>query len=211
MRPLVSMLIAVLVSTGCATKKYVVGQVGEVNNKVSTLSTEIEKTQERSQRNEARIDEVNQSAQAAHAGVSEAKDSASKAFRRAEEAERLAKGKLVYQVTISNDKVTFPRNRAKLSDDARKLVDETVGPVVSDNRGAYLEIEGHTDSTGSTSYNRRLGEDRALAVRDYLHDHYQIALNRMAVISYGAAKPVEDNKTRTNRAMNRRVVISVLE
>ena len=211
MRPLVSMLIAVLVSTGCATKKYVVGQVGEVNNKVSTLSTEIEKTQERSQRNEARIDEVNQSAQAAHAGVSEAKDSASKAFRRAEEAERLAKGKLVYQVTISNDKVTFPRNRAKLSDDARKLVDETVGPVVADNRGAYLEIEGHTDSTGSTSYNRRLGEDRALAVRDYLHDHYQIALNRMAVISYGAAKPVEDNKTRANRAMNRRVVISVLE
>ena len=211
MRPLVSMLIAVLVSTGCATKKYVVGQVGEVNNKVATLSTEIEKTQERSQRNEARIDEVNQSAQAAHAGVSEAKDSASKAFRRAEEAERLAKGKLVYQVTISNDKVTFPRNRAKLSDDAKKLVDETVGPVVSDNRGAYLEIEGHTDSTGSTSYNRTLGEDRALAVRDYLHDHYQIALNRMAVISYGAAKPVEDNKTQTNRAMNRRVVISVLE
>jgi len=211
MRPLVSMLIAVLVSTGCATKKYVVGQVGEVNNKVATLSTEIEKTQERSQRNEARIDEVNQSAQAAHAGVSEAKDSASKAFRRAEEAERLAKGKLVYQVTISNDKVTFPRNRAKLSDDAKKLVDETVGPVVSDNRGAYLEIEGHTDSTGSTSYNRTLGEDRALAVRDYLHDHYQIALNRMAVISYGAAKPVEDNRTRANRAMNRRVVISVLE
>src|SRR5437773_12331959 len=85
------------------------------------------------------------------------------------------------------------------------------GPIVADNRGAYLEIEGHTDSTGSTSYNRRLGEDRALAVRDYLHDHYQIALNRMAVISYGAAKPVEDNKTRANRAMNRRVVISVLE
>ena len=211
MRPLVSMLIAVLVSTGCATKKYVVGQVGEVNNKVATLSTEIEKTQERSQRNEARIDEVNLSAQAAKAGVSEAKDSAAKAFSRAEEAERLAKGKLVYQVTISNDKVTFPRNRAKLSDDAKKLVDETVGPVVSDNRGAYLEIEGHTDSTGSTSYNRTLGEDRALAVRDYLHDHYQIALNRMAVISYGAAKPVEDNRTRANRAMNRRVVISVLE
>jgi len=211
MRPLFPLLVVVLVSTGCATKKYVVGQVGEVNNKVATLSTEIENTQQRSQRNEARIDEVNQSAQAAKAGVSEAKDSAAKAFSRAEEAERLAKGKLVYQVTISNDKVTFPRNRAKLSDDAKKLVDDTVGPVVADNRGAYLEIEGHTDSTGSASYNRTLGEDRALAVRDYLHDHYQIALNRMAVISYGAEKPVENNKTRSNRAMNRRVVISVLE
>jgi len=211
MRSVVPLLVAVLVSTGCATKKYVVRQVGEVNDKVATLSTAVENTQQRSQRNEARIDEVNQSAQAAKAGASEAKDSAAKAFSRAEEAERLAKGKLVYQVTISNDKVTFPRNRAKLSDDAKKLVDETVGPVVADNRGAYLEIEGHTDSTGSPSYNRTLGEDRALAVRDYLHDHYQIALNRMAVISYGATKPVEDNKTRANRAMNRRVVISVLE
>jgi peptidoglycan-associated lipoprotein len=211
MRPLFPLLVVLLVSTGCATKKYVIGQVGEVNNKVATLSTEIENTQQRSQRNETRIDEVNQSAQAAKAGVSEAKDSAAKAFSRAEEAERLAKGKLLYQVTLSNDKVTFPRNRAKLSDDAKKLVDETVGPVVAENRGAYLEIEGHTDSTGSASYNRRLGEDRALAVRDYLHDHYQIALNRMAVISYGGVKPVEDNKTRANRAMNRRVVISVLE
>ena len=203
MRSVVPLLVAVLVSTGCATKKYVVRQVGEVNTKVATLSTEIENTQQRSQRNEARIDEVNQSAQAAKAGVSEAKDSAAKAFSRAEEAERLARGKLVYQVTISNDKVTFPRNRAKLSDDAKKLVDETVGPIVADNRGAYLEIEGHTDSTGPASYNHRLGEDRALAVRDYLHDHYQIALNRMAVISYGAEKPVEDNKTRANRAMKR--------
>jgi len=211
MRTLVPLLVAVVVSTGCATKKYVVRQVGEVNDKVGALSTQVEKTQERSQRNEVRIDEVNLDAQAAKTGASEAKDSASKAFSRAEEAERLAKGKLVYQVTLSNDKVTFPRNRAKLSDDAKKLVDETVGPVVADNRGAYLEIEGHTDSTGSPSYNRKLGEDRALAVRDYLHDHYQIALNRMAVISYAAEKPVENNKTRASRAMNRRVVISVLE
>lgn len=64
---------------------------------------------------------------------------------------------------------------------------------------------------GTPDYNRKLGEDRARAVRDYLHDRYQIALNRMEVISYGATKPVEDNKTRASRAVNRRVVISVLE
>ena len=211
MRTLVPLLVAAVMSTGCATKKYVVRQVGDVSDKVGALSTQVEATQERTRRNEARIDEVNQDAQAAKTGASEAKDSAGKAFSRAEEAERLAKGKLVYQVTLSNDKVTFPKNRARLSDDAKKLVDETVGPIVADNRGAYLEIEGHTDSTGPVSYNRRLGEDRALAVRDYLHDHYQIALNRMEVISYGATKPVENNKTRANRAQNRRVVISVLE
>jgi peptidoglycan-associated lipoprotein len=212
MRTLLPLLVAaVVVSTGCATKSHVARQVGAVNDKVAALSTEVEKTQEVSRRNEARIDEVNQDAQSAKAGASEAKDSAGRALTRAGEAERLAKGKLIYQVTLSNDKVTFPFNRARLSDDAKKMVDETLGPIVQENRGAYLEIEGHTDSTGTVAYNHRLAEDRAMAVRDYLHDHYQVALNRMAVISYGSEKPVENNKTRANRAMNRRVVISVLE
>jgi outer membrane protein OmpA-like peptidoglycan-associated protein len=50
-----------------------------------------------------------------------------------------------------------------------------------------------------------------MAVRNYLHEQHQIALNRIEVISYGEAKPVTDNANRTNRAMNRRVVIKVLE
>jgi outer membrane protein OmpA-like peptidoglycan-associated protein len=200
-------LVAAL-SMGCATKKYVSREVGEVNEKVSTLTTSVEKTQEATQRNEVRINEVDQKAMS---GVAEAKDSAGRALTRAEDAEKAAKGKLIYSATLSNDKVTFPFNRAKLSDDAKKLVDETVGPIVADNRGVYLEIEGHTDSTGSENFNRTLAEDRAMAVRNYLHDQYQIALNRMEVISYGASKPVEDNKTRANRAANRRVVINVME
>lgn len=206
--PLVAASVASVALSGCATKKYVGREVGEINQKVDTLSGEMEKTQERVKRNEVRIDDVDKQAQA---GISDAKGSAQNALKRATEAERAAKGKLIYTVTLSNDKVTFPVNRAKLSDDAKKMVDETLGPMVAENRGAYLEIEGHTDSTGPAAYNRRLGEDRAMAVRDYLHDHYQVALNRMEVISYGATKPVEDNKTRANRAMNRRVVISVLE
>jgi outer membrane protein OmpA-like peptidoglycan-associated protein len=208
MRSAVLTVLVAALSMGCATKKYVSREVGEVNEKVSTLTTSVEKTQEATQRNEVRINEVDQKAMS---GVAEAKDSAGRALSRAEDAEKAAKGKLIYSATLSNDKVTFPFNRAKLSDDAKKLVDETVGPIVADNRGVYLEIEGHTDSTGSENYNRTLAEDRAMAVRNYLHDQYQIALNRMEVISYGASKPVEDNKTRANRAANRRVVINVME
>ena len=48
-------------------------------------------------------------------------------------------------------------------------------------------------------------------MRNYLRDQHQIALNRMEVISYGESRPVADNRTRSNRAMNRRVVIKVLE
>jgi outer membrane protein OmpA-like peptidoglycan-associated protein len=143
--------------------------------------------------------------------VTEAKGSAQQALTRATEAERAAKGKLIYTVTLSNDKVTFPVNRARVSDEAKALVDEAIAQLKAENRGVYFEIEGHTDSTGPEEYNHRLGEDRAMAVRNYLHDQHGIALNRIEVISYGEARPVVDNKTRDHRAQNRRVVIKVLE
>jgi outer membrane protein OmpA-like peptidoglycan-associated protein len=209
MRPFVVPLIAVALSvSGCATKKYVGREVGEINQKVDTLSADVEKTQERVKRNEVRIDDVDKQSQA---GISEAKGAAQQALRRATEAERAAKGKLIYTVTLSNDKVTFPVNRSAVAPDARMLVDEAIAQLKAENRGVYFEIEGHTDSSGPAAYNEKLGLERATAVRNYLHDQHGIALNRLEVISYGEAKPVADNKTRVSRAQNRRVVINVLE
>jgi peptidoglycan-associated lipoprotein len=201
-------LLASFAVTGCATKKYVSREVGEVNQKVDSLSTEVEKTQERVKRSEVRIDEVNQSATT---GINEAKGSAAQAMTKAQDAEKAAKGKIIYTVTLSNDKVTFPVNRAEVSDDAKRLVDEAIAQLKAENKGVYFEIEGHTDASGPEEYNLKLGEDRAMAVRNYLHDQHGIALNRMQVISYGESKPVVDNKTKDNRAQNRRVVIKVLE
>jgi len=201
-------LLASLAVSGCATKKYVSREVGEVNQKVDSLSTEVEKTQERVKRNEVRIDEVNSQAQT---GINEAKGSAQQAMTKAQEAEKAAKGKIIYTVTLSNDKVTFPVNRAEISDEAKKLIDEAIAQLKAENKGVYFEIEGHTDSSGPEEYNHKLGEDRAMAVRNYLHDAHGVALNRIEVISYGETKPVVDNKTRDNRAQNRRVVIKVLE
>ena len=197
-------VVLAVVATGCATKKHVAKEVGAVNQKVDTLATEVEKTQERVKRNEVRIDET-------QAGVAEAKGSAQAAMNKAVDAEKAAKGKLIYTVTLSNDKVTFPVSRSEVSDDAKKLIDEAIGPFKAENRGVFFEIEGHTDATGPDEYNMKLGEDRAMAVRNYLHDQHGIALNRMQVISYGKAKPVADNKTKDGRAQNRRVVIKVLE
>ena len=197
-------LVVAVAASGCATKKYVAREVGEVNTKVETLTTEVEKTQERTKRNEVRIEEVNQETQAA-------KGSAQQALVKATEAEKAAKGKLIYTVTLSNDKVTFPLNRAEVSDDAKALIDEAIAQLKAENKGVFFEIEGHTDSTGPEPYNLKLGEERALAVRNYIHDQHGIALSRMELISYGETKPVVDNKSRANRAQNRRVVIKVLE
>lgn len=200
--------VAGLAVSGCATKKYVGTEVGEVNQKVESLGAEVERTQERVRRNEVRIDEVNQQAQA---GVADARGSAQRALERANEAERAAKGKLIYTVTLSNDKVTFPLNRWEISDEAKVIIDEAVTPFKQENRGVFFEVEGHTDATGPENYNLKLGEDRAVAVRNYLRDQHGIALSRIEVMSYGETRPVVDNKTRENRAQNRRVVIKVLE
>jgi peptidoglycan-associated lipoprotein len=205
---IVPLLAASVALAGCAKKSYVQREVSEVNKKVDAVSSEVEKTQQRVQQNEVRIDSVDKSAQS---GISEAKGSAQAAMSKAQDAEKAAKGKLIYTVTLSNDKVRFPVNKAEISDEAKALIDEAVAPLVQANRGVYFEIEGHTDSTGEAAYNMKLGEERAMAVRDYIAKKYGVALSRLNVISYGEEKPVTDNKTREDRAQNRRVVIRILE
>jgi peptidoglycan-associated lipoprotein len=203
--PLVAVALAL---SGCAKKSYVQREVGEVNQKVDAVSAEVEKTQQRVQANETRIDSVDKNAQS---GIADAKGSATQAMSKATAAEQAAKGKLIYTVTLSNDKVRFPVNHFEISDEAKAIIDEAVTPLKTENRGVYFEVQGYTDSTGDEAYNNRLGEERAMAVRDYIAKTHGIALSRINVISYGETNPVADNKTRDGRAQNRRVVIRILE
>jgi len=203
--PLVAVALAL---SGCAKKSYVQREVGEVNQKVDAVSSEVEKTQQRVQQNETRIDSVDKNAQS---GIADAKGSATQAMSKATAAEQAAKGKLIYTVTLSNDKVRFPVNHAEISDEAKAIIDEAVTPLKTENRGVYFEVQGYTDATGDEAYNNRLGEERAMAVRDYIAKTHGIALSRINVISYGESNPVADNKTKDGRSQNRRVVIRILE
>ncbi len=205
---IVPLLAAGLAVAGCAKKSYVHREVGEVNQKVDAVSAEVEKTQERVRQNEVEIAKVDKQSKA---GVAEANASAKAAMDKATDAEAAAKGKLVYTLTLSNDKVQFPFAKSELSDEAKALIDDTIGPLVQKNAGVWFEVEGHTDATGDESYNVLLGEERAMAVRDYLAKTHSVALSRLEVISYGEKEPVADNSTRDGRSQNRRVVIRVLE
>lgn len=66
-----------------------------------------------------------------------------------------------------------------------------------------ITVTGHTDSTGDAEYNRRLGEARAAAVRDYLAEH-GVDPDRITIASAGEASPSEDNETTYGQAANRR-------
>ncbi len=70
---------------------------------------------------------------------------------------------------------------------------------------ANLVLEGHTDSTGSAAFNKKLSKDRADAVMRVLVDEYDIAAERVTTEGYGEDKPIADNGTAEGRAQNRRV------
>jgi outer membrane protein OmpA-like peptidoglycan-associated protein len=202
-------------TTACATKKMVRTQVGEVNGKVETLSKTVEETQERTRANEGKIGEVDQRAQAAGQRAEAANQSATEARAaaavntRADEIERASK-RLVYEVTLSEDKGGFKFGKAVMPDQAKADLDALVQKLKSEPNGAFIEIEGHTDNAGPTPLNYQLGLERAEAVKRYLYDQHQVPLHKINVISYGEGKPVSPNNTRAGRAQNRRVVVRVL-
>jgi outer membrane protein OmpA-like peptidoglycan-associated protein len=134
---------------------------------------------------------------------------AKEALDRANAAHKLAEGKFLYEVVLSDDSVKFPVNQHALSPEAEQRLGELAQRLKAENHNVYLEIQGHTDSRGSSAYNDTLGEERAEAVRRYLNQQ-GVALNRMSTISYGKDVPVASNDTPEGRAQNRRVVIIVL-
>jgi outer membrane protein OmpA-like peptidoglycan-associated protein len=134
---------------------------------------------------------------------------AGEALDRANAAHKLAEGKFLYEVVLSDDSVKFPTDKHALSPEAQQRLAELVQRLKGENQNVYLEIQGYTDSTGTPDYNEKLGEARAEAVRRYLNEQ-GVALNRMATISYGQDHPVAPNETREGRAQNRRVAIVVL-
>jgi outer membrane protein OmpA-like peptidoglycan-associated protein len=203
-------------STACATKKFVRGEVGQVNTKVQGLSTQLEETQERTKKNEGKISEVDQkataagqSAQAAQSAADAAKSDAAKADAHAAAVET-ANRKLIYEVVLNEDEGNFKFAKTTLPDEAKAKIDEMVAGLKADPKNIFIEIEGHTDNVGSKTYNEHLGLERAEAVKRYLYEAHQVPLHKINVISYGEEKPVAPNNKRDGRAQNRRVVIKVL-
>jgi len=71
-----------------------------------------------------------------------------------------------------------------------------------------LEITGHTSNEGSATFNQKLSEDRAGAVRDWLIDH-GVAGERLEAKGVGSDVPVADNKTAAGREKNRRIEFAI--
>ena len=174
--------------SGCATEDYVKKHVAVVQGQV----TDVQGQQTTQQAHLEQLDQTTRDA-----------------MQRAEAAGKLAEGKFLYSMVLSDDSVKFPLDSSQLSPEAQTRLADFVQKLKTDNKNVYVEIQGHTDSTGAKPLNMRLGEDRAEAVRLFMNQQ-GVPLNRMATISYGPTDPVAPNNTREGRAQNRRVVVIVL-
>jgi outer membrane protein OmpA-like peptidoglycan-associated protein len=99
--------------------------------------------------------------------------------------------------------IHFEYNKDKIRPESFPILD-AVAEVLDKNPDIKLEVQGHTDNRGSAQYNKDLSNRRAHSVRKYLAAK-GIAPDRLTAQGYGFDRPIVDNATEQNRALNRRV------
>ena len=99
--------------------------------------------------------------------------------------------------------ITFETDSANLNPRFFEVLD-SVALVAAEYDKTIVEVEGHTDSTGSAEYNQALSERRAATVATYLVNR---GIDQQRILAYGRgfSEPIADNSTAAGRAMNRRV------
>lgn len=202
------LIVGLIAGTGCATKKYVMGEVATLDQKVEGVETSVEENQKRIKEHDERLVTLGSLIKKQESELSAQR---TEFDSKLDEVKKAAEGKLIFEEVLKNDEAKFKFDQWELSDEAKASLDDFVEMLIEQDKGVYLEIQGHTDNTGKEEWNLILGKRRAEAVMEYLHKNYNIPLHRMEIISYGSEAPIAENSTREGRAQNRRVVILVYE
>lgn len=214
MKRLIAFVVAILGvvwlgMNGCATQssiqKQIDGRIDEVEKQVEANKQEIS-----SLKND-QLQNLMQKQEETLTLSSDAMGMGKEALARAEEAGKVAEGKLLYQVTFTDEAVHFGFDRSDLSKEAKEALDKFSEGIKTANKNIYIEIQGHTDSIGTKEYNMWLGQARSDRVMRYLHTKHGIPLHRMNTFSYGESQPIADNNSHASRAKNRRVTLVVIQ
>lgn len=108
------------------------------------------------------------------------------------------------------EKVQFETAKAVIRPVSFELLNEVADVVRRNPKAGRVEVQGHTDSRGSDSYNLDLSQRRAEAVRKYLIDR-GVDKSRLIAVGYGEGTPIETNNTSRGRASNRRVEFLLID
>ena len=186
----VLLMAAVLLIAGCASKGYVDQRVAEAQAQ-----------------SDAQINELKAKAALNADDIKKLQTLSDQLSTKTEMALNEAKGFENYQV-IWEGTVNFDYDSFELTQVAKEKLEE-LGTKMIDHPRSLLEIEGHTDKSGSAKYNLELGQKRSDAVKKFMIDQYGIALYRMFTASHGETKPVAMPDEKNAFTKNRRVVMKL--
>ena len=106
--------------------------------------------------------------------------------------------------------VQFVAGSAEIAPQSNALLSEVTDLLLRNRSIARVEVQGHTDNSGTEATNRELSERRAQAVREWLVKA-GVEDERLSATGYGSTRPLAPNITQQNRARNRRVELVILE
>jgi outer membrane protein OmpA-like peptidoglycan-associated protein len=234
MRPIIlriaGALCIALLSTGCATKKYVTKTVAPVETRVTAveaknadqdkqltthtnqlieLGRDLSRTRERLTDTDQRAIAAGNTAKAAEQKA----DNAAKAADAAAQSARTYAQNLARDVNGTNqfklsksETVLFGINRWSLDNDAKMRLTAFAQAAAGMDR-YIIEVQGFTDRTGTAQGNEILSQRRAQEVARFLTNDGKIPLRNMTMLGSGYAQPVGDDTTRDGRKQNRRVEV----
>ena len=104
--------------------------------------------------------------------------------------------------------ITFAYDSATVQPQFQRTLDQVAG-TLAEYKETYIDVYGHTDSTGSDQYNEALSQRRATSVADYLSAH-GVQSARIGTRGYGETQPIASNDTDAGRAANRRVEVKIV-
>lgn len=108
------------------------------------------------------------------------------------------------------EKVQFETGKAEILPESFGLLDEVASVFLDNEQITLVQVEGHTDSTGSASINKKLSQQRAESVLKYLADK-GVKKKRMVAKGFGPEKPIASNDDDAGREQNRRVEFNILK
>lgn len=105
--------------------------------------------------------------------------------------------------------IQFDLDKYNIKPEYQPILDEAVSQLKA-KPDVKVVINGHTDSSGTSQYNQKLSERRAMSVLDYFVSK-GISESRLRAVGHGFDSPIADNQTADGRALNRRVELDVIQ
>jgi OOP family OmpA-OmpF porin len=221
-------LAGVLLTGGCATKKYVAKTVDPVRERVDTVANTTDKQgkdiSQQGQQIGQQGDEIKKQGsdiEKAQTDISANRERAMAADQRASDAMKKADQvgtdlsglrQVVANIDdykpAGNTVISFGFNKDVLTQDAKDELDKLVSDKTTMKR-YFVAVEGFTDKTGTVAYNNQLSRRRAEAVMQYLVAKHDIPVYRIHIVGLGEEKPADEGRDRAARAKNRRVEVTI--